>query len=101
MADTAPPPPPAEQSKPKTPKRGDQTGTVENLTAVQVPVSLILKLGSLVKLSADAGVFTGDDISLRARNGGRIYLGAALDVKLGRSWRTRARGSRAFLKYAK
>lgn len=65
------------------PKFVFQTGTAENLTAVQVPVSLILALGSLVKLSADAGVFTGDDISLRARNGGRIYLGAALDVKLG------------------
>ncbi len=60
-----------------------QTGETENLTAIQVPMSLILKLGSLVKLSTDVGVFTGDDISLRAKNGGRIYLGAALDVKLG------------------
>ncbi|HEY4176072.1 MAG TPA: hypothetical protein VGM90_04545 [Kofleriaceae bacterium] len=60
-----------------------QKGSTESLTALQVPLSLILKLGSLVKLSADAGVFTGDDISLRAKNGGRIYLGAALDVKIG------------------
>lgn len=60
-----------------------QTGSQENLTAVQVPMSLILKAGSLLKLSADAGVFTGDDISLRAKNGGRVYLGAALDVKVG------------------
>jgi hypothetical protein len=65
------------------PKFVFQTGDAENLTAVQVPMSLILKLGSLVKLSTDLGVFTGDDISLRAKNGGRIYLGAALDVKLG------------------
>jgi hypothetical protein len=28
-------------------------------------------------------VFTGDNISLRAKNGGRIYLGAALDLKIG------------------
>jgi hypothetical protein len=61
-----------------------QSGTAENLTAIQVPMSLILKAGSAVKLSADLGVFTGDDISLRAKNGGRIYLGAALDVKIGR-----------------
>jgi hypothetical protein len=61
-----------------------QSGTTENITAVQVPLALILKVGNAVKLSADAGVFTGDDISLRAKNGGRIYLGAALDVKIGR-----------------
>jgi hypothetical protein len=60
-----------------------QTGTAQNLTAVQVPMSLILKAGSVIKLSADTGVFTGDNISLRAKNGGRVYLGAALDVKVG------------------
>jgi hypothetical protein len=65
------------------PKFAFQTGDAENLTAIQIPMSLILKIGSLVKLSTDVGIFTGDDISLRAKNGGRIYLGAALDVKLG------------------
>lgn len=60
-----------------------QSGTTENLTALQVPMSLILKAGSLLKLSADLGVFTGDDISLRAKNGGRVYLGAAVDLKVG------------------
>jgi hypothetical protein len=60
-----------------------QSGTTENLTALQVPMSLILKAGSLLKLSADVGVFTGDDISLRAKNGGRVYLGAAIDLKVG------------------
>lgn len=61
-----------------------QTGETENITAIQVPMSLVLKVGNAVKLSTDLGVFTGDDISLRAKNGGRIYLGAALDVKIGR-----------------
>ena len=61
-----------------------QTGEAENITAVQVPMSLVLKVGNAVKLSTDLGVFTGDNISLRAKNGGRVYLGAALDVKLGR-----------------
>jgi hypothetical protein len=60
-----------------------QNGETENLTAIQIPMSLIIKLGSLLKVSADLGVFTGDDISLRARNGGRIYGGGAVDVKLG------------------
>jgi hypothetical protein len=60
-----------------------QKGSAENLQALQVPTSLILKLGSLIKVSADAGIYTGDDLSIRAKNGGRIYLGAALDVKLG------------------
>jgi hypothetical protein len=61
-----------------------QSGTAENLTAIQVPLSLTVKAGSLVKLSADAGVFTGDNLSLSAKNGGRIYLGAAIDLKISR-----------------
>jgi hypothetical protein len=60
-----------------------QSGSEESLTAIQVPTSTILKLGSLVKLSADLGVFTGDDYSLRGRNGGRIAAGGSLTVKLG------------------
>ncbi len=60
-----------------------QSGTTENLTALQVPLALSLDIG-LVKLSADLGIYTGDDISLRPSRGGRIATGAALDVKLGR-----------------
>jgi hypothetical protein len=60
-----------------------QKGEAESLTALQIPMSLILKAGSLLKVSADVGIFTGDDISLRAKHGGRIYAGAALDLKLG------------------
>lgn len=60
-----------------------QSGTAENLTAVQIPTSTILKIGSLVKLSADVGIFTGDDFSFRGSNGGRIAAGGALTVKLG------------------
>ncbi len=60
-----------------------QAGEMESLTAVQIPTSLVLKLGSLVKLSADAGVYTGDDFSFSGDDGGRIALGAALDVKIG------------------
>ncbi len=55
----------------------------EYLDAIQIPMSLVIKLGSLLKLSTDLGVYTGDDLSLRARNGGRIYFGGALDVKIG------------------
>jgi hypothetical protein len=60
-----------------------QAGTDEAIDAVQIPMSLILALGSLVKVSADLGIFTGDDFSFRGRNGGRIYAGGALDVKIG------------------
>lgn len=60
-----------------------QSGTDESLTAVQVPLSLILKLGSLVKLAADTGVYTGDDFSFSGDDGGRIALGASLDLKVG------------------
>lgn len=61
-----------------------QSGTDDNLTAVQIPTALTLAVGSLVKLSADAGVYTGDDYSFSGDSGGRITLGAALDVKLGK-----------------
>lgn len=65
------------------PKFVYQSGTAESLSAVQLPTSLVVQLGSLLKVSADLGVFTGDDISFKPSNGGRIYAGGALDVKLG------------------
>src|SRR5438105_185506 len=52
-----------------------QSGSAENLQAVQIPTSLILAIGSLVKVSADFGIYTGDDFSFRPSNGGRIALG--------------------------
>ena len=60
-----------------------QSGTDESLTAVQIPLSLIVKLGSLVKVSADAGIFTGDDYAFGGSNGGRIAAGGSLTVKIG------------------
>lgn len=60
-----------------------QSGTMESLTAVQIPMALILKLGDVAKLSAELGVNTGDDYSFSASKGGRISTGAALDLKIG------------------
>lgn len=60
-----------------------QNGELENANAVQVPTSLILKLGNVVKVSADAGVYTGDDYALSADNGGRITAGGSLELKIG------------------
>jgi hypothetical protein len=60
-----------------------QSGTEEALTAVQIPTSTILSVGSLVKVSADLGIYTGDDFSFRGSNGGRIAAGGSLTVKLG------------------
>ncbi len=60
-----------------------QAGTEEAATAVQIPMSTILSIGSLIKVSADLGVFTGDDFTFRGSKGGRLALGGALDVKLG------------------
>ena len=60
-----------------------QASSAEEDDALQVPMSLILKLGSLVKLSAELGVYTGPGLSLHARDDGRIQTGGALDVKLG------------------
>lgn len=60
-----------------------QSGTMDALTAVQIPMSLRVALGDLVKLSADLGIFTGDDYSFSGDNGGRISTGGALDIKVG------------------
>ncbi len=60
-----------------------QSGTLDSLTAVQIPMSLRVALGDLIKVSADLGVFTGDDYSFSGDNGGRISTGGALDLKIG------------------
>jgi hypothetical protein len=60
-----------------------QSGEMESQTALQIPVALQIALGSLLKLNLEAGVYTGDDISLRGSNGGRLPIGASLDIKVG------------------
>lgn len=60
-----------------------QHGRMASLTAVQIPASIVVKLGSVLKLSADAGVFTGDDFAFGGSKGGRIAAGGSLTVKLG------------------
>jgi hypothetical protein len=60
-----------------------QSGTDDALTAVQLPTSLILGLGSVAKVSADLGIFTGDDYSFRGSNGGRLSTGGSLTLKIG------------------
>ena len=52
------------------------------LPAVQIPASLIVKLGEWMKVSADVGMYTGDDYSFGGDDGGRLSTGAALDLKL-------------------
>lgn len=59
-----------------------QRGEAENLTAIQIPLSLVLRLGEVVKLGAETGINTGDDFSFGPKNGGRISLGVSLDVKI-------------------
>jgi hypothetical protein len=59
-----------------------QSGTAEALQAVQIPISAVVKLGETLKVSTDLGVFTGDDASFKPSNGGRIYAGGALDLKI-------------------
>ncbi|MGE0868317.1 MAG: hypothetical protein AB7P03_07140 [Kofleriaceae bacterium] len=66
-----------------TPSWVYQSGTMESLTAVQIPMSLIVGLGSFLKVSADVGIYTGDDYSFGASDGGRIAAGGALDIKVG------------------
>jgi len=60
-----------------------QSGTMSSHQAVQLPMSLILKLGDVVQTSADLGIFTGDDYSFSGDKGGRIAAGGSLTVKVG------------------
>ena len=60
-----------------------QAGSASSHKAVQVPMALIIKVGSLVKVSTDLNIATGDDYSLRGKNGGRIGAGVAVDMKIG------------------
>ena len=60
-----------------------QSGTMTSHKAVQLPMSLILKLGDVVQTSADLGIFTGDDYSFSGDKGGRIAAGGSLTVKVG------------------
>ena len=60
-----------------------QSASAGALTAVQVPASANVRLGSLLQVSADAGVFTGDDFSFGGDDGGRISAGGSVTVKLG------------------
>jgi len=60
-----------------------QSGTVESLEAVQIPMALIVKAGETVKLSADLGVYAGNDYSFRGKHGGRVSAGGALTMKVG------------------
>lgn len=55
----------------------------ESLMAVRIPLSFIVKLGEVIKVSADAGVYTGNDFSFRGSDGGRIAAGGALTLKIG------------------
>jgi hypothetical protein len=66
-----------------TPSWVHQSSAMEPLDAVQIPTSLIVRLGSLLQVSADAGVFTGPDYSFAAKDGGRIYGGGSITLKIG------------------
>lgn len=59
-----------------------QANPGDAIDALQVPLALIIKLGSVVKLQAELGIYTGDGLSLRARDDGRVQAGGSLDVKV-------------------
>lgn len=54
------------------------------VTAVQVPVAASLALSDLLKVSVETGLYTADDFGVTAKDGARLSLGAAVDVRLGK-----------------
>jgi|JI10StandDraft_1071094.scaffolds.fasta_scaffold01503_10 hypothetical protein len=60
-----------------------QRGDAEAVSGVQLPMTAVVALGSLVKVSADVAINTGDDYAFGADDGGRIAAGGSLTVKLG------------------
>ena len=67
-----------------TPQWVYQKGSEQSLTAVQIPLNLVVNAGDIIKLGTELGVYTGDDYSFGASNGGRIATGVSLDVKIGK-----------------
>jgi len=51
-------------------------------SALQVPLSAMIKLGSLLEVATETGVFTGSNFNMSAADGGRIYLGASITAKI-------------------
>jgi hypothetical protein len=59
-----------------------QKGEAENLSAIQIPLSLVLAAGQTIKLGLETSINTGDDFSFGGSSGGRISLGTSLDLKI-------------------
>jgi hypothetical protein len=60
-----------------------QSGEEESIAGLQMPLALVVKLGDVLKVSADAGVYTGDDYAFSGDEGGRISAGASITLKIG------------------
>ena len=60
-----------------------QNGSPEKITGFQLPINAMLRAGEMLKVSADVGVYSGDDFKIGADDGGRIAIGAAVDIKVG------------------
>lgn len=60
-----------------------QAGSDGSHGGMQIPFDFTLKLGSVVKLALELGIYTGDGYAFRGSNGARYPIGASLDVKLG------------------
>lgn len=58
-------------------------GQAEAVTGFQLPLNAMLRAGELLKVSADLGIYSGDDFKLGAADGGRIAIGAGVDIKVG------------------
>ena len=59
-----------------------QNGSPEKIAGFQLPVNAMLRAGEMLKVSADLGIYSGDDFKIGADDGGRIAIGAAVDVKV-------------------
>ena len=62
----------------------DGMGGNTAVTGLQLPIAASVAVGKMLKVSVEAGVYTGDDFKLGAADDGRIALGAAVDIKLGK-----------------
>lgn len=52
-------------------------------TGFQLPVVAMIRLGDMLKVSGDIGLYSGDDFKVAASDGGRLGVGAAVDIKVG------------------
>lgn len=59
-----------------------QTSDADANTGFQLPVTATLRVARMLRVSGDIGLYSGDDFKVSPSDGGRLGVGAAVDVQI-------------------